>query len=64
MKIFIIEDYRAKAPELKGKKLTDFLVGRCLNMEKAEILRMDGGKVRCHLTGARKVLRGEDSLRV
>lgn len=44
MKIFIIEDYRAKAPELKGKELTDFLVGRCLNMEKAEILRMDGGK--------------------
>ena len=44
MKIFIIEDYRAKVPELKGKELTDFLVGRCLNMEKAEILRMDGGK--------------------
>ena len=44
MKIFIIKDYREKAPELKGRELTDYLVGRCLNRENQEILRMDGGK--------------------
>ncbi|MGN0702436.1 MAG: 4'-phosphopantetheinyl transferase family protein [Lentihominibacter sp.] len=44
MKVIIIENYRAKAPELTGRELTDYLIGKCLERENAEILRMDGGK--------------------
>lgn len=44
MKLIIIEDYKAKAKELSGKELTDYLVCRCLGRENAVIKRMEGGK--------------------
>ncbi|GEM_PF-1116356 len=44
MKLHIIYDYKSKHPELRGRDLTDALIGDCLGRERAVIERTDEGK--------------------